>query len=326
MVEGPNEVYICSNCVDLCQNIFKQERRRVSIRPASCGMIPTPRQIKEFLDQYVIGQTAAKKALSVAVHKPLQAPHRRRERRRGRRAREVQRPDDRPDRLGQDAAGRRWPACSTSRSPSATRPRSPRPATWARTSRTCCSSCCRPPTTTSRRPSAASSTSTRSTRSARPPERLDHPRRLGRGRAAVAAQDARGHRRQRPPAGRAQAPRAAVHPDGHLNILFICGGTFVGHRRHHPQAIGRPPHRLRRDRRRTTSTAWEGNDPRTRTALPGHAEDVIEFGVIPELIGRLPVITPLMPLGETALIQILTEPKNALVKQYQHSSRSRTPS
>jgi ATP-dependent Clp protease ATP-binding subunit ClpX len=47
-------------------------------------------------------------------------------------------------------------------------------------------------------------------------------------------------------------------------------------------------------------------------------EDVLEFGLIPELIGRLPVITPLMPLDESALIQILTEPKNALVKQYQH--------
>ena len=57
MVEGPNDVYICANCTELCQNIFKQERRRVherSARPSSS--IPAPRQIKEFLDQYVIGQ------------------------------------------------------------------------------------------------------------------------------------------------------------------------------------------------------------------------------------------------------------------------------
>ncbi|MCA9275458.1 MAG: ATP-dependent Clp protease ATP-binding subunit ClpX, partial [Phycisphaerales bacterium] len=47
-------------------------------------------------------------------------------------------------------------------------------------------------------------------------------------------------------------------------------------------------------------------------------EDVVEFGLIPELVGRLPVITPLMPLSNEALIQILTEPKNALVRQYQH--------
>lgn len=68
MVEGPNEVYICSKCVDLCQNIFRQERRRVSGSTGVLRDVPSPRQIKEFLDEYVIGQTAAKRALAVAVH------------------------------------------------------------------------------------------------------------------------------------------------------------------------------------------------------------------------------------------------------------------
>ena len=68
MVEGPNEVYICANCVDLCQNIFKQERRRVGSVSTTLTEIPTPRQISQHLDQYVIGQTFAKRALSVAVH------------------------------------------------------------------------------------------------------------------------------------------------------------------------------------------------------------------------------------------------------------------
>jgi ATP-dependent Clp protease ATP-binding subunit ClpX len=68
MVEGPNEVYICANCVDLCQNIFKQERRRVGSVSATLTEIATPRQIAGHLDEYVIGQTWAKRALSVAVH------------------------------------------------------------------------------------------------------------------------------------------------------------------------------------------------------------------------------------------------------------------
>ncbi|MFN7022862.1 MAG: ClpX C4-type zinc finger protein, partial [Phycisphaerales bacterium] len=68
MVEGPNDVYICANCTDLCQNIFKQERRRVSSAAPMFTEVPSPRQIKEFLDQYVIGQQVAKRALSVAVH------------------------------------------------------------------------------------------------------------------------------------------------------------------------------------------------------------------------------------------------------------------
>src|SRR5688572_23532789 len=68
MVEGPNDVYICSNCTDLCRNIFKQERRRGSSASALFTEVPAPREIKQFLDQYVIGQDHAKKALSVAVH------------------------------------------------------------------------------------------------------------------------------------------------------------------------------------------------------------------------------------------------------------------
>ena len=68
MVEGPSEVYICNNCVDLCQNIFRQERRRVSSISSALQEIPSPREIVEFMNEYVIGQELAKRSLSVAVH------------------------------------------------------------------------------------------------------------------------------------------------------------------------------------------------------------------------------------------------------------------
>ncbi|MFW5653236.1 MAG: ATP-dependent Clp protease ATP-binding subunit ClpX, partial [Planctomycetota bacterium] len=68
MVEGPSDVFICSNCTDLCQNIFRQERRRMTAGRPLFSTIPSPRQIKEFLDQYVIGQIEAKRALGVSVH------------------------------------------------------------------------------------------------------------------------------------------------------------------------------------------------------------------------------------------------------------------
>src|SRR5215211_1521257 len=69
MVEGPSDVYICANCVDLAHNIIRQEKRKLSSAGAPAfSSIPSPRQIKEFLDQYVVGQMYAKKALSVAVH------------------------------------------------------------------------------------------------------------------------------------------------------------------------------------------------------------------------------------------------------------------
>ena len=68
MVEGPSDVYICANCVDLAHNIIRQEKRKLSSSQPLFSTIPSPRQIKEFLDQYVVGQDYAKKALSVAVH------------------------------------------------------------------------------------------------------------------------------------------------------------------------------------------------------------------------------------------------------------------
>src|SRR5258705_10993246 len=68
MVEGPSDVYICANCVDLAHNIIGQENRKLSSAQRLFNNIPSPRQIKESLDQYVVGQQYAKKALAVAVH------------------------------------------------------------------------------------------------------------------------------------------------------------------------------------------------------------------------------------------------------------------
>src|SRR6476659_4995279 len=68
MVEGPSDVYICANCVDLAHNIIRQEKRKMSSSQPLFNTVPTPRQIKEFMDQYVVGQDRAKRALAVAVH------------------------------------------------------------------------------------------------------------------------------------------------------------------------------------------------------------------------------------------------------------------
>src|SRR5580658_8424260 len=68
LVEGPGDVYICGECVELCQSIIDQERKRRGIGSRTVTNIPSPRSLKEKLDQYVIGQNRAKKVLSVAVH------------------------------------------------------------------------------------------------------------------------------------------------------------------------------------------------------------------------------------------------------------------
>src|ERR1700752_955289 len=67
LVEGPGDVYICGECVELCQSIIDQEKRRRCVSKGLVTNIPAPRIIKDKLDQYVIGQQRAKKVLSVAV-------------------------------------------------------------------------------------------------------------------------------------------------------------------------------------------------------------------------------------------------------------------
>src|SRR5436309_14467752 len=68
LVEGPGDVYICGECIELCQSILDQEPRRRGVPKTLFTDIPTPREIKEQLDAYVIDQDRAKKVLSVAVH------------------------------------------------------------------------------------------------------------------------------------------------------------------------------------------------------------------------------------------------------------------
>ncbi|MFP4026399.1 MAG: ATP-dependent Clp protease ATP-binding subunit ClpX [Candidatus Brocadiia bacterium] len=97
------------------------------------------------------------------------------------------------------------------------------------------------------------------------------------------------------------------------NILFICGGTFTGidevvRKRTNRQQIGfGSPHSNENAEQRNLAEALKlVND-----------DDLIKFGLIPEIVGRIPVVAPLMPLGQDELVRILLEPRNALVRQYQ---------
>ena len=95
------------------------------------------------------------------------------------------------------------------------------------------------------------------------------------------------------------------------NILFICGGTFVGLDEIIAKRLGK----------RTIGFGQPSGqlDDREMGELLTSvcSDDILEFGMIPELVGRLPVISALKPLDEAALVRVLTEPKNALVRQYQ---------
>jgi ATP-dependent Clp protease ATP-binding subunit ClpX len=113
-----------------------------------------------------------------------------------------------------------------------------------------------------------------------------------------------------PPHGGRKHPEEKYIQIDTSRILFICGGSFRG------------VHQIvaKRTNRQSIGFGREGGDEdRNMVALLEHLtdDDLIKFGMIPELVGRLPVVAPLLPLREDELIRILVEPKNALIRQYQ---------
>lgn len=115
-----------------------------------------------------------------------------------------------------------------------------------------------------------------------------------------------------PPQGGRKHPNQEFVQVDTTNILFICGGAFDGldkviRARSEKGGIGFGANVRGRDGRKDFGEVLRGVEP----------EDLVKYGLIPEFVGRLPVVATLEELDESALIQILTEPKNALIKQYQ---------
>ena len=113
-----------------------------------------------------------------------------------------------------------------------------------------------------------------------------------------------------PPQGGRKHPQQECLRIDTTNILFICGGAFVG------------LDKIVQKRRDNTSLGFGGSVKQTEENVyemlsDVKPQDLTKFGLIPEFVGRIPIVVSLHPLDEAALVNILTEPKNAIIKQYQ---------